>query len=260
MLLILPDVNNMKYNKNIVVLFLFALCGCNSRENGASEKITFINIQNASRKEIAKAILALASHKPKIIGINAIFSGRNEATEDSALYKAIKAANNVILISNQGRGGNIVNSDSLFTSACLGQGLLDYGLDEYGRVNRYRPYVAYQNTILWSFPVSVVSYSDLEKGEELMQNIVPNRYYKLKKVANPSESISIDSIAYFPDDNFNNRIILMGYLGPDKSIDNYSIVLEDGEQTKFYSTIILGSIIKDLQSGEKQTEFESAEK
>lgn len=52
----------------------------------------------------------------------------------------------------------------------------------------------------------------------------------------------------------------MGYLGPDKSIDCYSAVLEDGQQTKFYSTIILGSIIRDLQSGEKLTEFETKEK
>lgn len=190
----------MKFNKNIVILVLFILSGCDkSRDSDTSEKITFINIQNASRKEIAKAILTIASHKPKIIGINAIFAGRNDAAEDSALRKAIKVASNVILISNQNSDGDIVNSDSLFTSECLGQGLLDYGLDEYGRVNRYRPYIAHNNTVIWSFPVSVVSYSNLEKGEQLMQNIVPNRYYQLKKVipVNPSELISIDSIAVF---------------------------------------------------------------
>lgn len=215
------------------------------QEETISDQIVLFNLGDTGRQEIATAIDRINGCSPKIIAINAIFEDNSHSWSDSVLLNSIIEAKNVILVSNL-MDNKLVNSDSIFLKGSMAQGVLNYGFTE-ERVSKYKTYLSWNNQLLWSFPVTIASYFDLDLSERVMNETKANQFYKIKFYSTNVnyKSISIDELEKSDCKDIKDKIILIGYLGPNED-DLYPIDDKGNSNKKVYSTIIIANIISSI--------------
>ncbi len=232
----------------ILVGFTF-IAGCNNpkenhTESSVDSRIVLVNIKDANRLQIANALDRLKSCSTKIIAINAIFENKMDPKYDSVFSNAIKISGNVILPFVEG-DGELVQSDSLFRTICLGQGAVEmWPVDEV--INTFKT-VIYSNEkeeLAWTFPFAIVNYFDIGNQSYLKQT-KPNKQYYIKfnqsnEVGSGYEGISLDCLSSLNCDTFRNKIVLMGDIIQD---DRDGYLISSDSKVRFSSTIIFAAII-----------------
>lgn len=235
----------------LMVICLITAITCNKRpevtqNNDSHNQILLVNLGNSDRAAISHMIKVLTRCKPRIIAINAIFSAFNATKEDSMLLNAIKEAKNVVLATDL-VDGKLVSSDTVFLRASMAQGVVDYGDDDNEFAASFRGYIPVANQVLWSFPVTVVSYFNIDQAEALMNDMKANTYYDINTSWQniPSEIVNSGNLTEFDCRRWQDKIVILGYLGPDKDRDSYTITT-DSSTVNMYGTVIMANIIDQL--------------
>jgi len=232
----------------LVILLLFA---CSQKQSGVSEKvinsstdIVLFNFGNSDRNQISRYLDALSICKPKIIAINAIFEKFTSSKEDSSLQKSFKQADNIILVSNI-VNNNLIRSNDFFLKACKGQGFIDYG-DARNKIDKHMLFKSNGDQLLWSFPYVIIANYDFELGKKIMQSTMANQLYDIDVSSKQTfDVVKINESNQCDCSKVKDRIIIMGYLGPDELEDTYmSILDENGKKT--YSSKIIGQMVDNL--------------
>lgn len=198
-----------------------------------------VNLGNADRGKIGKALSAISPCNPKVIGIDLVFKDSRYNKADSILFNAIQQADNVILPQNL-EDGEIISSSPYFASVCKAQGLLNFGYTQ-EQVTKHKIYFSYADQLVWSFPVTIASYYDVENSDKIMKSVLANEYYEIsyKWKAENFEVIDVDSLD-FECPKIKDKIVLMGNLGPG------SEDLFDTPNGKIYGTIIVANFVENL--------------
>jgi hypothetical protein len=243
-----------------VIFFLGVLLACrpeNGRikldSNGNPEidkTIALVNYKTVDRASIARAIRTINECNPKIVAVSARFLEYRDPEGDSLLSQAIRFKKNVILASGGNfqrvltTGDRLVRSQSRFTEGCLAEGLVHYGFKN-DEIVSFEPYRSVGDEVVWSLPISVASYYDTSLADDFMYKFVGNTYYYIHFSRN------IDSFQIFDIDNLDNlacetladKIVLLGYLGPD---DEDLLMIDSNDDKKMYGTVIQANIILNL--------------
>jgi hypothetical protein len=101
-----------------------------------------------------------------------------------------------------------------------------------------------------------VTYSDPALGDKLMRSIIPNEYYlvNIHRTMDKYQTFDIEQLDKVHPDQFKNKIVLFGYLGPTN---------EDLIKTRagdMYVTVILANMISSLLDGEIIKDEETEER
>lgn len=170
----------MKFGILISIAVAFTCC-TRQPELAMNDDIILVNAGHKDRKELSLAIDRLARCNPTIVGINFLFRGRQQMSDDTLLANSIKRAGNIVLASAL-RDGKIISSDSLFTTSALAEGLIYYGLDG-GSVSKQMMYISVGVDLVWSFPTTLASYFDFDKSDHIMKSVRGNRFYEIEIIS-----------------------------------------------------------------------------
>ncbi len=251
------------YKKMLTILTLALLLACGQRGQETSTgtttddidtTIVLVNYKSADRITIAKGIQNINKCNPKIIGINALFIESREAKGDSLLAQAIREKKNVILASNGNfervhyTTDSLTNSNPIFAKGSLAEGLVHYGFKN-NSVTSHLPYRSVADNMVWSYPITIASYYNVDLATGFMHNFTGDTYYKIQfhKNLNQFKVIDIDKLDQATCDDLEGKIVLMGYLGPTNE-DVFNVDSNDFE--KMYSTVITANIILNLLTGD----------
>jgi CHASE2 domain-containing sensor protein len=229
----------MKF-KYLIVVSAVLICCKSQPELAIDNGIILVNTGRAGRVEISEALDRLAKCRPKVVGINFVFSDRQKSSSDLRLAKSIKASGNIVLVSLL-RDQDIISSDSLFVSSALGEGIIHYGVEEDGSVSKHVLYTSVGDNLVWSFPTALASFFDIGNSDHIMRSAQGNQFYKIN-YQNDFKVVDINE--EFDCTLFSDKIVLVGYLGP----DNKDLYLTSFGQRR-YSTWILANCVQNIRDG-----------
>jgi CHASE2 domain-containing sensor protein len=212
-----------------------------------TKKIVLVSIGNANRVQITESISMLSECSPKVIAINLIFPQRKSQREDSLLATSISSAKNVVLAQNI-QNNNLITSNSIFTDKCLGQGVVEFVMQE-GKAVEYSPFITHGDSLLWSFPVAIAIYFDLDAGEQILKNKISQERSIINFYPDHKKILLLENLDFLDCAEVKDNIVLIGYLGPTDEDVFFIEGQTDGKlPQKMYGTEILANILIDLLS------------
>ena len=241
------------YASFIFLLTLLQSCGNNTTDKEFGKTIVLVNYKTVDRSAIANGIRLINKCKPKIIGINAVFIGSKDAIGDTLLAQAIRANKNVVLASNGNferrltTGDSLISSNSIFTRSCLADGLIHFGYKN-DVVSSHIPYRSVGEQLVWSYPITIASYFNMELASKFMNDFLGDTYYEIVfgKNMDDFKILEIDKLDQLKCEDLEGKIVLLGYLGPGNE-DLFDTASSDNE--KMYGTVITANIILNLLNG-----------
>jgi CHASE2 domain-containing sensor protein len=186
--------------------------------------VVLINLEKLDRRGIARLLDSISAHKPKVIGLDALFFGSKKPNHDFALFMAIKNAGNVILSSKldsvnpDGTHGHVHEPYPLFHSvAKSAYANLVTGLDDGFRTSRViTPSEKVEDSTVWSFPAELVRAYNSEAFEALKHR--NNALETINWVGNINHFYRFSASDVFNDrvdlSSIKNKLVIVGYLGP----------------------------------------------
>jgi len=220
-----------------VVILLILILSCSNREALISNDLIIINYKDYGREEFASLIREITKCNPKFIYIDAFFEELVDQKNDSLLALAIRESNRVILPYTYVNDSVKVSSNQLFINSCHFQSR---------RPNIYTaPYVCeLYNIHGTSFPIDILLKLDSELGINIIQDkklISVGIELNLKAPKFGFNKIDADSVTVNFCNELKDKIVLVGYLGPEK-VDGVEV-----DDNKFvYSVEILALAIAEL--------------
>lgn len=188
-------------------------------------EVIMVNFGYLDRAGIAELIDSISAHKPKVIGLDALFYNPKNPAQDFKLFTALKNAGNVILSSKldslQDDGTHAYNHEpyALFHSVTKSAyANLITGLEHGFRTSRNITVDEHvRDSLVWSFPAEIVRSYDPEAFEVL------EKRNKEQEVINWVGNIDSFYRLNYTDvlaggrqlDLFKDKIVIVGYLGPE---------------------------------------------
>ncbi|MBX2965988.1 MAG: CHASE2 domain-containing protein [Cyclobacteriaceae bacterium] len=242
--------------KELVFGLLIVCSFCKTKSQDVSQKITFqhqktkikelvlVNARDANRCEMGSIIQLISSCNPKVIGVNFLFIGDKNAYCDSILLESIKKADNVMLIEGF-ENGQHAKSESKFKEVSFLSALNGFLQNDSGKVDGYYSLIDHRGKWEVSFPFLLALQYDKSKSAELSSTLSPVKH-PIKIYHELSEFEIFDN--YIETTNcaiFENRIVLIGYLGP-KYEDIFEVVASGKSGERVYGTVILANMLLDI--------------
>jgi CHASE2 domain-containing sensor protein len=205
--------------KYFVAFLLFFHFGCQTPSvklaNSVDPDIILVNIGNGDREFLSEVLLKLDSLHPVVIGIDVFFRGRKTATGDTALAHALETIKNDVLCTNIDEHGRLEQSELFLASLAMGEGFLGHE-ETNGLVQNTTQLRRAGNNVYESFAVQLVKH--WHPGVKLIADIdeqIPIKYERpLEMFTRVDGSFLIEtSIDSF---DFKDKVVLVGYIGPDK--------------------------------------------
>jgi CHASE2 domain-containing sensor protein len=228
----------MRITRHLMLMMIVVSCTVQPDRQDQNGRILLVNAGEANRGRLASAIKRLSDCEPSVIGINFTFRSGNIESTDTLLSNAIRDAGNVVLVMLPKENDMIIRSDSMFVNSAIAEGLLYYGFDEDGAVTKQMMYISVNDDLLWSFPITLASYYDIEHSDEIMKSVAGNAYYTINQSNDKFEVIEIDT--EYECSWIKGKIVLIGYLGP-KTEDMFTFY-----DAKKYNTWILANCVEDI--------------
>lgn len=233
----------MKY---VSLILIFLLLGCKSKETNRSNLIYIVNTTLMDRRMIADFLTKLGECHPKIVAINALFD-RSEKSYDDVFANSIRESKNVVLVSDIAEDETIVHSDSMFVNQALSDGVTTFEFSG-DILSYYQTFKTINGQIVWSFPVTIVSYFKEGMASEIMRKTKANVNYEIviRKTIDDFQQLTEADLNGNECLDLTEKIILMGDVGPgDKDL---FVINESGDRT--YATIVIANLIEQLLDGE----------
>jgi len=157
--------------------------------------------------------------KPKVVGLDLIFSSRKETVSDSLLKLAFETTKNLVLagylVSNKDDGNIISGTHPWFGKYPSGYANLAGDENNTSTVREYRPFVKVEDSLWPSFTSEIIKKANLNAWDRLRDK--GNHYEIINYSGGINSFLCIDAKDIFnPDSKFSilkDKIVLMGYLG-----------------------------------------------
>jgi len=216
----------MKLKIALFSLTLFCT-SCYSRNN--DKLIVMINVESASRIEIAKAIKILDSFKPRVISIDLQFSLNTDYNSDSALVDVLWNTKNLVMASViENSNGEYLGTDVeyAFTYGSLPEfipfksktGFINIlpEKDEFQTLKKFSVYEKVEGKTEYNFAIQTAMVFDDIKTIDFIR--VNSKIVDVIYKDNSSKTVKISIYDLInnkiPKEYIANKIILLGYLGP----------------------------------------------
>ena len=209
---------------------------------GEDTNLVLVNIGDLGRDGIAEEINILNKYNPKVIGIDAFFrkpKGRNEdgVDVDSALATAFSKVKNLILVSKVNRYNEKTDthdtlelSNPMFSQYAMSgmSNMISEGYDVFKTSRTISPQEKVKDTVEMAFAVKLAKIYNPKAVEKLMDrgneteiiNYQGNFDPKVNEISpnarNVFTALDVSQVLNeeFNPDIIRNKIILMGYMGP----------------------------------------------
>ncbi len=201
----------------ILLFFLLRFGQCQvpsvNLEASMDPDIVLVNVENGDRSFLGNVLLKLDSLHPVLIGIDVHFQGKKNHRADSTLADALRKIKNDFLIYSVSKSGATLRSDSGFTSLVQGEGLFQFH-EKNGLIMNMTPVAKIRGDVHESFALRIVRYwrpgfnSQLKINEQIPINYTrtQEKYFQIDGSVLLETSIN--------DIELNNKIFLLGYIGP----------------------------------------------
>ena len=226
----------------IFMFFLLLFC-CEEKGKSVIEKdtrIVILNTSNFTRTEIGNFIIEINKCNPIVIGLTETFPLQKGDKGDSSLAKSIKDSGKIILSAAISSSDEIVRSHVLFTNAAKEQGVVSYIIGEDNIIEYFVP--LYQNNEGQELNMSFNLYFayDPENAASAFGKFIVNETYKINYSRNRNSFVELDP-KDLSCDNIQDKIVILGYLGPDKT---NMVTTPDGSQT--YLTVVIATVLSNF--------------
>lgn len=206
-----------------------------SSHTDIDKDIVIINIGDADRAKLAFIIQTVANHKPKVMGLDALFATEREFESDSILGSVLKSYPNLVVVDSLSFDGEeIIQSDGFYGNLPLKRGyanLFGGTLHERKTVREYGTYIKKKTVYYESF------------GAVLLREYKPEAYKKVMARKKKLETLNYSRhtnqyLVIDADDLLSDRvdgkaiagkIALMGYINhsPDNIEDKFFTPLNE---------------------------------
>jgi CHASE2 domain-containing sensor protein len=195
--------------------------------------VVLVNIGHLNRRQIAQQINIINKYSPKVIGFDSFFRSEKTPELDFPLEMAFAEAENLVLVSQLYNYDSVAGHfDTLLVShpkfnrhATTGFANFIIRQDNFRTVRTFTPKEYVRNEMHLSFPLEVLKYSRPEKVERFLRRNNPEEIIDFR--GNFDRYITLDGMDVFRRcdslDFLRDKIVLMGFLGPDTS----TLVTED---------------------------------
>jgi len=240
--------------KYLALLFLFVfLSACAQKKANncvdIDENIILVNIQNGDRLQLAKLINSLAETNVKAIGVNLLLEGTK--SNDSVLNNEIqRVSDRLVFASVFSKGGNTI-IESPFRNVKMG--LVSYSILKDSLVSSFYYNWPYKEEIYPSFPFQLLKilYPNLIDSK----NFIDTEVFRIDFVGNMNcfYVFTSDQILDIPKDYWENKVVIIGYMGAEVSIDGFAIDNIDSYKTslskgkRVYGSVILANILASMK-------------
>ncbi len=249
----------------VLILCILLNNSCYPQDHTGS--IVMINVGDASRMDIAKAIKFLNSYKPKVISVDLQFSRNTDYKSDSALVDVLWSTDNLVMASV------IANSSGEYDGLDVRYEFVYGSLpefipfesntgfinaltesDEINTLKRFSMFEKVEDKIEYHFAIQTALKFDSLKAVQFLQSnlkIVDVNYRDcLNKIATYSLYDVLDN--KISKEKVAGKIILFGFQGPGDK-DKFLLPLnnENSSKTSIYGLEYLACIIIQVISGHK---------
>lgn len=227
-----------------IILTLFTLTALTScGQTGANKRLNDIVIINTSGEkcEVGQIINLVDKYKPKIIGLNLLFSSNENSTCDNNLIQAIEQSGKIILI--EGLYDSLSDESFYVKAKYTGEtGLARHDSDS--SVNFYYRISTYSKG-RFSFPYFVALNYDKAKGPTLASQSFPKQYpLKFYNQSVDFKVLTIDEITK-NNNQLTDKIVLIGRLG-EKDQDLRQTEFKNSNLRQVNVTVLQANIILDI--------------
>ncbi len=224
----------------IFILTTWTSCGQTNNRNKRLGDIILINT-SGEKCEVGKLIDLVDKCKPKIIGLNLLFSTNDNSTCDNNLIKAIEQSGKVILI--EGLYDSLSDESFYIKAKYTGEtGLARHDSDS--SANFYYRVSPYSNG-RFSFPYFVALHYDKSKGPILASQSFPKPFpLKFYHQSADFKVLTIDDIAK-NSSQLTDKIVLIGRLG-ERTRDLRQTEFKNSNVRQVNVTILQANIILDI--------------
>lgn len=238
-------------NRLLLIIFFLSSCSQNDsvKLNGKIDPdIVLINIEEGDRSFIGNLLLTIDSCKPRLIGIDAWFVLEKDTYQDSILMNALKVIDNDILAYSLDSLGQIIRSHPKFEALVSVKGL-----------------AVYDNNAALSGNMTPVKIINNQEHEHFALKIIKwwkpdfiNRY-KLNRQIPIQFTRTLDQFVHFNGSDLkaeinykdlNNKIVLLGYLGPSREDKHFTpirhVIKIDNNEPDTYGVVIVANAIRTI--------------
>lgn len=192
-------------------------------ETDIDTNIVLVNIGDLNRRGIAKQLEIINRYNPKVVGIDAFFRNLNNPFNDSSLISVFKNTKNLVLVSKLLWNNNEERYDKI--EYCHPEfmqnhktGFVNFITDNSSRtVRTFTPRQSVDNQTEINFSCVIAEIFNSQKAHKLYER--KNEIELINFRRNISKYYHIDTYEIFEKqdslDFINNKIVLMGYMGPD---------------------------------------------
>jgi CHASE2 domain-containing sensor protein len=212
-----------------------------SRTDKIDQDIVLINISNSDRSEIAALLLDIEKCKPLIVGIDVIFLKHKQLEEDSILSDALGIMNNDILAYEFDSQGNGKRSIDEFRKVAYGEGYVN--LDERDEIaSHFTPVKEVNGKLYESFALIITKHwrpklkydLTVNKSIPILFQRSQQQYYYFEK-----EDLMEKAVCEL----LKNKIVLVGYLGPEDE-DKYYTPIRSNDKDQVGKSDTYGLVIQ----------------
>ncbi len=206
------DYNDIQYSrigKNLIG---------NADKTKFDKRITIINIGDADRELLSMMIEKVASLKPKVMGLDALFFESKDPTQDSLLNETFKKYPNLIAaqkLEPVGKKEDTIRTSGDYFRTAHQYAYVNFFSDEIATLRYFQPVLKdYKKTVYTSFSVALANKYDsksTEKIEKKFNSDIPINYTRTAYQYQPIDYNKLLSGA-FDSSAITNKIILFGYL------------------------------------------------
>lgn len=182
-------------------------------------RIVIVNIGYADRAGIAGILEKVASYKPKVIGLDALFESPKEPASDSLLGKVMTSTPGLVMASRlnwDDHGEHLEVKNGHFNKVKGNFAFVNLVGEEKGTIRLYSPFEQYHGKEYLSFGAAV-----LEKSYPKEYKRLYSRHKDIEIInytRNVEKYLTIDGEDVLAgnviDTVFTNKIVLLGYLNP----------------------------------------------
>jgi CHASE2 domain-containing sensor protein len=193
---------------------------------GKSEKavmdkdIVIVNIGDADRAKLSFIINAVASYKPKVMGLDALFSGERDPEGDSLLRAALGAYPNLVVVDSlYFEGEEIIQNDGYFKDVPVKRGYANLWGGESHQlitVRLYPTYIKKKKLYFRSFGSVLLEQYDPAAYKRVMDRKKKLETLNYSRHTNQYSIIDADQLLTDGVDSgyLKNKLVLLGYINP----------------------------------------------
>ena len=181
------------------------------------DRIVIVNIGYSDRAGIAAMLEKVASYKPKVVGLDALFEGPRDPAADSILSRVMASMPHLVMASRlnwDDHGKHLEVKNGYFNRPGGNFAFVNLVGEEKGTIRHYSPFEEYHHKEYLSFGAAILEKSYPEKYKRLYTRHKEMEIINYTRNAEKYYTIDGENLlaGNVVDTVFTNKIVLLGYL------------------------------------------------